>query len=113
MLSLRVLSKCLPHTATSGAALLIQILHSEFSIPNFATCCSSTLSHRRNPASNYCAAHTRDGGGNTLLSRLVGGAPQVSRSLPTCGDFWRFRSDFPTDARDPPLAIVRLRSSCW
>src|SRR5207249_1926540 len=24
---------------------------------------------------------------------------------------WRFRSDFPTDARDPPLAIVRLRSS--
>src|SRR5439155_13302867 len=39
--------------------------------------------------------------------------PQVSRSRPTCGDFWRFRSDFPTDACDPPLAIVRLRSSCW
>jgi len=24
--------------------------------------------------------------------------------------FWRFRSNFPTDDCDPPLAIVRLRS---
>jgi hypothetical protein len=47
--------------------------------------------------------------GKSLLSRPVRGHPQVSESLPTCGDLWRFRSDFPTDARDPPLAIVRLR----
>ena len=26
----------------------------------------------------------------------------------TCRDFWRFRCRFPTDARDRPLAIVRL-----
>jgi hypothetical protein len=26
----------------------------------------------------------------------------------TCRDFWRFRGRFPTDARDRPLAIVRL-----
>src|SRR5438445_6634143 len=33
---------------------------------------NSTLSHRGNPARNYCAAHTRDGGGNRLLARPVG-----------------------------------------
>jgi len=42
-----------------------------------------------------------------VLTRLVG----RTAGPVTCGDFWRFRCGFPTDACDPPLAIVRLRSS--
>src|SRR5206468_5881236 len=44
---------------------------------------SSTLSHRRNPASNYCAAHTRDGGGNRISTpaRVPRWGPRFWRDL--------------------------------
>jgi hypothetical protein len=49
----------------------------------------------------------------TANSETAGETPAVAacrlhgRSV-TCRDFWRFRGRFPTDARDRPLAIVRL-----
>src|SRR5207244_503779 len=56
--------------------------------PKLAECLSnralsSTLSHRRNPARNYCAAHTRDGGGNRISTpaRMPRWGPRFWRDL--------------------------------
>jgi len=63
------------------------------------------LSHRRNPARNYCAAHTRDGGGNRFWRDLS----VIPAGLSISADLRRFLAlskRFP-DCRSRPAARYR------
>ena len=62
------------------------------------------IDYRRRGGPNPCCTANCETAGETAAIATC----RRNRRSVTCGDFRRFRCRFPTDARDRPLAIVRL-----